>query len=174
MRTHSRHDVDVDAPTSDVNSLEEPPSVEELEYCLEAAWEQVRSEDPPLFLYEREVHSVYFERALCFRFGLALESILADARPNWLERWSDVVVDAELARAGSQVKLDPGESPDLVVHVRGTDDWNLVAIEAKHRSGPSGKDLSKLRRLLSSRQYRYAFAIRLGGPRITIERVEVP
>ena len=140
-----------------------PIASAELEALLQAAWVSVR-EEPGLSTYVRDKEHI--ERALAFRLGVHLNSLVVQLRKTWPLPWRDVTVDSELHRAHDGPKLTGTEAPDLLVHVRGRDDMNLLAIEAKHGYGPGARDQSKLCRLRDKRGYRFVWAVRLdlNGP----------
>ncbi len=86
------------------------------------------------------------------------------ARRAWQPPWSAVIVDAELHQSFDGLKFrEPGraKSPDLIIHKRGCDDANLLAIEAKHHGNDLSGDLEKLGWLCSERAYHHAWAVRL-------------
>ena len=134
-----------------------PIAEAELEALLQTAWASVR-EEPGLSTYVPAKERI--ERALMFRLGVHLNSLVVQLRKTWPLPWRDVTVDSELHRAHDGPKLTGTEVPDLLVHVRGQDDMNLLAIEAKHGDGPDAGDQSKLCRLRDKRAYRFVWAVR--------------
>lgn len=140
-----------------------PLTEDALEQLVREAWSRV-CDEPGISTYC--VGGVRMERAHCFRLGVQIDQLVAGVRTKWTSGWGDLTVDSELHRAGSSPKLERREAPDLVVHVRGSDQFNLLALEAKHARRPSHNDLSKLQRLIDDRGYRFAWAIelRLDGP----------
>jgi hypothetical protein len=116
---------------------------------LEAARQQFLTQDKELLLARAH------ERTITFRFGYYLQQGLP---PGWK-------VDCEYNRHGltpKDVKRFPGETkgifPDILIHVRGTDEHNLVAIEAKPKWASKTRkedDRVKLRRL---KQFPYGYA----------------
>lgn len=141
-----------------------------LEAVLQEAWRLVRAE-PGLAAYQPA--GEHLERALTFRLGVHLDHLIAAQRRQWATPWNELAVDSELHRAHDGPKLGSTQAPDLIIHVRGTDDWNLLVVEAKHASRPNENDLERLQRLQADRGYRFAWAIclDLSGP-LTITRTE--
>jgi hypothetical protein len=142
-----------------MSELEPTPVNEaELRRLLSDAWQRVLVEDG-LAVYRS--HGQRYERALAFRLGVHLDAVIDDARATWPLPWNSVSVDSELHRAHDGEKLNGTEAPDLIVHVRGSDNWNLLAIEAKHSAAPDDGDIRKLELMLTSRRYRFAWAVGL-------------
>ena len=137
----------------------------DLESILQQAWELVRAE-PGWSGYLPGSERI--ERALTFRLGVRLCRVIDFERHQWPQPWDGLTVDSELHRAHNGSKLGSTQAPDLVVHVRGTDAYNLLAIEAKHALEPDADDVNKLRRLRVERGYRCTWAVRLDldGPLI--------
>lgn len=150
--------------------LSSPLASDALAAMLQEAWQLVRNE-PGLAAYHPT--GEHIERALTFRLGVQLDHLIAAKRCEWATPWNELTVDSELHRALDGPKLGSTQAPDLIIHVRGTDDWNLLAIEAKHASRPNENDLEKLQRLQADRGYRFAWAICLDLSRpLTIRRTE--
>jgi hypothetical protein len=150
-----------------------------LEALLKSAWCRVRDEEPRMGVYGVGTNS-RFERALMFRLALQLDRLLGEMKDGWQDGWRSLTVDTELHLATdgyklhheSDVEKPTTESPDLIVHVRGNNKFNLLVVEAKHQGDPSSSDKSKLRRLVTQRAYRHAFAVRLDlYGRLTVEEV---
>lgn len=109
-----------------------------------------------------------FERAMVFRLAHELANRLeGGAPPTWLPTgaWR---VDVELNRRSKDLraapKLGAGESPDVVVHERGSSGVNLLAIECKPSETveDSAKDQSKLKALTEpTGALRYQLGLRL-------------
>lgn len=99
---------------------------------LSKALGRLSDQDKHLF----KVHSS--ERSICFRLGSYLQDCVGDA-------WD---VDCEYNRDGWDPKKQDGKfvTPDLVVHHRGPEGVNWLAMEAKPcwRIGDLEKDLRKL------------------------------
>lgn len=112
-----------------------------------------------LYRAERElVLSAVHEQAIAFRLGQSLANAIE--RPG-----SKLRVDAEYNRQGKRpkaiVKNGPfGERPDLIIHVRGTNDSNLLAVEIKKAATAVEEDLRRLETLLSD-PFRYGDAVLL-------------
>lgn len=142
-----------------------PPTREELEQLITAAWRLVRDEDPRLDLYIQEPGNDRLERAAVFRLATHLDALVSVARVRWPPRYQSLTVDVELARrVGGVPKIRQGESPDIVVHVRGDDGANLLAVECKTSRGWSDNedDRRKLRALTDgSSSTRYDFGVRV-------------
>jgi hypothetical protein len=58
----------------------------------------------------------------------------------------------------------------LIIHKRGCDDANLLAIEAKHKSNFLSDDLNKLDWLCSKRAYHHAWAVQLDASGLDVVR----
>jgi len=142
---------------SDVEAVN-PPAEDDLEAILQEAWQFVRAE-PGWLGYVPAGQRV--ERALMFRLGLHLHRLLESERERWPHPWSGLTVDSELHRAHDGPKTWSTEAPDILLHVRGNDDSNLLVVEAKHDSAPSMRDRRKLESLFHQRRYRFVWAVRL-------------
>ncbi len=98
------------------------------------------------------------EQALTFRIGRNLANMIE--HPN-----SKLRVDAEYNQQNKHPKIIRstglvGERPDLLIHVRGTNDSNLLAVEIKKDSSQVEKDRQKLQRMLEE-PLRYRDAVLL-------------
>ena len=136
------------------------PSKEELKALLRAAWALVRLETPSLSCYVGENDQL--ERAAAFRLGHHLENLVAVQRLQWAGRFRSCVVDMELTRiSGGDQKMGRGQSADAVIHVRGHDDGNLLALEVKPSATGENdtKDLAKLTDLVKDPR-RYSHGVR--------------
>ncbi|MEV0246008.1 hypothetical protein AB0H76_05395 [Nocardia sp. NPDC050712] len=96
-----------------------------------------------LYRNERELidHNVH-EQALGFRIGLFLANTIE--RPD-----SKLHVDSEYNRQGTKPKVilsqgRIGKRPDLVIHVRDTNESNLLAVEIKKSAEAIEDDLERL------------------------------
>lgn len=143
----------------DEHEFDPKPAVEELDHLLKGAWHIVLSERPPLLTtYVTEKEKI--ERASCFRLGVVLYREIA--RRRWTPPWDRVTVDSELHLAHDGVKIEGTKAPDLVIHQRGCDDFNLLVVEAKFMADPDDKDIAKLNALVRGpRRYRHAWGVRL-------------
>lgn len=99
------------------------------------------------------------ERAITHRLAVYLERHAPAA-------WRNLHFDCEYNRQGENgnVKKLAGKCglPDILVHLRGDDSENVLAVEAKPASAPVDdleKDRVKLRALLGERQYRFAYVL---------------
>ncbi|MGY0500672.1 hypothetical protein ACWZHB_19470 [Nocardia sp. FBN12] len=113
----------------------------------------LRSAVLALYRDERElIESTVHEQTLAFRIGLRLANSVE--RPD-----NRLRVDTEYNRQGTRSKTirnsgPIGERPDLVIHVRGNDESNLLAVEIKKSAKNIKDDLQKLRQLHSD-QFNY-------------------
>jgi hypothetical protein len=135
-----------------------PPASAELEGLVRSAWQAVASESPSLVGVYAGTGS-RIERAICFRLGIALHVATQTRLSVWESPWDRLVVDSELHRAYDGAKLNISEAPDLLVHVRGNDSANLLAVEVKFDQALTAADLDKLERLRSNRCYRHAWGV---------------
>jgi hypothetical protein len=119
-----------------------PTTWEQIESCLKAAWSQVVKRD--LSLLQNEVH----EQAVCHRFAVYLESEL----PGWH-------IDCEYNRVHhNRIKMlgTKRVRSDIIVHRRGPDGPNRIAIEVKPQHRDCRTDKGKLRGFLSELKYEFA------------------
>src|SRR6266851_5107888 len=139
------------------NREEREPTCCALADLLVAAWARVLAERPSITFYCKagDPHSEAFEQAVAFRIGHHLSSLVHDARGTWDAPLDAVLVDMELRRKSGGHEKGVGGRPDLVLHVRGNDDGNLLAVEFKPFGitvGVQG-DRDKLSRLVSKKKY---------------------
>ena len=117
-------------------------------------------------LYYEVAHDMH-EVALCHRLAVHLEKS---------EKFDGYLIDCDYNRSGINVKRSErnvkkhprekvkncGFRPDIIVHKRGSDDDNLIMIEAKKASAtrPQKKEAKKrLRRHAKAYNYCYAFYV---------------
>lgn len=119
---------------------------------VESALNKVYRED--MSLIEREAS----ERAIVFRFGLYLYEILKSTE------FKDYDVDVEYNRNGYDPKRTPshpqnGIVPDLIVHIRESNDYNLLVLEFKtERNNNQSEDIKKIKELTSATgKYRFKY-----------------
>jgi hypothetical protein len=165
----------VEFMTFDDDPSPPPFAPKDLEALLVNGWARVRDEtgitDYDPIVDERPVEKQKRERALMFRLGVHVQCLLRQELEQLRrsvgdsDRWGELTVDMELARARQHPKLRSNESVDLVIHVRGTDSYNLLAVEAKHINLGSERqkdvDTSELQRLSNIRRYRNTLRILL-------------
>lgn len=137
------------APDSE-NITKNKVLIEILEELIEYALDEVYTKD--LFLLEKNVH----ERAIVFRFGFYLKTLM-DKSGKFIE----YNLDCEYNRNGDDVKRLPscqhGAIPDLIIHKRGSNKYNLLVVEFKPywRSNVQA-DCNKLKQFVSSYgEYKY-------------------
>ena len=105
------------------------------------------------------------ERAIVFRFGIYFQVLL-----NKYETYKDYNLDIEYNRNLDDPKRTPnhknGIYPDLILHKRGNNNFNLLVIEFKCHWNNQGqeKDKSKIGELMSPNgiyNYKEGYTIRL-------------
>lgn len=104
------------------------------------------------------------ERSVVFRLGYYLQTLLLED-----DMLSDFVVDAEYNRNLGDRKVLPGFEygvyPDLIIHKRGTNEYNLLVIEVKAWwSNPkdAAKDERKIKEFIDPNgAYQYQFGLLL-------------
>lgn len=83
----------------------------------------------------------------------------------YLEKeFPDYSVDVEYNRHGVEIKTIKGPKrilPDIVIHKRGSDDYNLLAIEIKIRNYNKERDEEKLKYLTKHYKYKFGLFIKL-------------
>ena len=115
------------------------------------ALEEVVSEK----LYYKVAYNMH-EVALCHRLAVHLENS---------GKFDGYLIDCDYNRSKGDPKkypIDKGFRPDIIVHKRGSDDDNLIMIEAKKASAtrPQKKEAKKrLRRHAKAYNYCYAFYV---------------
>lgn len=115
--------------------------LELLDNAISAALDMLYEND--VYLFSREVH----ERTIVFRFGHYLQNIMDESAD--LKEYN---LDFEYNRNGRQPKRIPGRSrngayPDLIVHKRGSNTYNILVMEFKTYWNPDNHDdCEKLRR----------------------------
>ncbi len=125
--------------------------MKELLRLVDTALARVYEEDRNLIL--QQTH----ERAIVFRFGLYLYELLKESV------FSDYDLDCEYNRKGygTDIKsargFENGIFPDMVLHKRGPQEYNLLIIEFKpYWNTDNSRDLEKLRTFTSSAsEYKY-------------------
>lgn len=79
--------------------------------------------------------------------------------------FSNLDVDCEYNKFGENDKMLDGKGirPDIIIHKRGDQIHNLLAIEVKKKLNPSNNDITKLKGLTNQRgKYKYAYGLFLG------------
>ncbi|MCF0126114.1 MAG: hypothetical protein HUJ68_10255, partial [Clostridia bacterium] len=132
-------------------------------------------------LYERDLYLIsnyasdepnhVSERAIVFRFGVYFDELLKEKLP-------DYNLDSEYNRNKAEKKFLPswedGCFPDIIVHKRGSNDFNLLVIEFKTWwNSNQTDDKQKIQQFCSSDtyQYKYGATVLLGKtrPEVKIE-----
>jgi hypothetical protein len=134
----------------------------ELRDVVILAWDRVRTEEKTLFVYQGSL-----ERPAVFHFARAMADLVA-ARALCSPSWLGLSVDSELHRQAHGNGFKPGPAPnskyaqpDIVLHERGSQLRNLLAIEAKWRRAPTDWDRRKLRQFATKLSYINTLAVRL-------------
>ena len=117
---------------------------------------------------EADMHEV----ALCHRLAVYLEKS---------EKFDGYLIDCEYNRNETNVKKNPPDKvkncafrPDIIVHKRGSDDDNLIMIEAKKASAnPSEKEEEKKRLRRHAEEYKYCYAFYVEFPRECVQEDSV-
>lgn len=115
------------------------------------------------------------ERAIVFRFAHYLQSLLESS-----ERYSAYVVDCEYNRnkwdEKSTEHFPNGTFPDIIVHRRGTNKYNLLILEFKtYWNRDNKRDIVKIKDFISSTgeyHFKYGLAVTLEKERPDIFRVK--
>ena len=123
---------------------------------MEKSTVEGRLKDAVKLLYMKDSHLFGVDakkRSLTFRLGLHHQQL-----------FPEFTVDCEYNRDGKAIKKkDPGEPPtipDIIIHKRGHDGPNLLAIEAKKKlDSASSYDQVKLLGYKQSQKYAYAVFI---------------
>ena len=100
------------------------------------------------------------ERAIVFRFAYYLQKQLEEST------YSDYIVDCEYNRNGEKAKIlneerQKGVYPDIIIHKRNSNDFNLLVIEFKtYWNDNIEDDVKKINQLIdSSGVYRYKYGM---------------
>ena len=156
--------LDVDMPPPD------PPHPQTILNAVSAALEDLVQRDEKLLQYKAH------ELAHVHRFAVYLERRLR----NQLENWS-VTIDMDYDRAGEREKgwrglpprpdRNPGNCfrPDVIIHHRGDDDKNLLALEWKKNESEAGIDLLQERLACIKARYEYALGVIVNSYRDRVE-----
>ncbi len=112
-------------------------------------------------------HTIYRERAYCYELYHRL-------RPRWTR--GEYVLNGELSKAGHPYFAGLEKMPDLLVHVPGSMEGNVVIVEVKSARGAAiasdvRKDLLTLTRFVSSAQYERGVYLVYGDDGDPIDRV---
>ena len=139
----------------------------ELENIVQTALAELYQRDAYLIVHTpndvrseaREAHVC--ERATVFRLGHYIDSLMR--QNDYLQKYD---LDCEYNRDEYNQKCLPdfpnGVYPDLIIHKRGSNEYNILVIEVKTWWNPNVvRDLDKLRGLVSSEHYRYRFGLSL-------------
>ncbi len=124
-----------------------------LDYLIAKALDELYSKDS--YLLENEVH----ERTIVFRFGLYLQALMDRS-----SMFNEYNLDFEYNRNGDNPKRLPcrprGAVPDLIVHQRGSNKYNLLVMEFKpYWETDTQADLDKLKQFVSPKgEYKYSCA----------------
>jgi hypothetical protein len=118
-------------------------------------------------------HTVYRERAYCYELYHRLRPKWDDARVNL---GAPYTLNGELSKAGHPLFEGLGKTPDLLVHVPRTMDWNLVIVEVKSATGLADaedveRDLFKLTEFVGRAQYERGVYLIYGDDRDPIGKV---
>ena len=133
------------------------PSCCEFDALLRAAWALALCESPPMAEFLRGANEDdQFERAIAFRVGHHLATLIQAARSAWASPFVQATVDMELHRkTHGTLKLPAGPGaeprrifPDLIVHVRGRQDANLLVVEFKASSNHNLEQRTKDREVV--------------------------
>ena len=151
--------------------------LEHLDELIEIALNRLYQEDhyliynrPNVRLSRNEHHHVG-ERTIVFRFAHYLQCLMDQSG-----RFSEYVIDCEYNRNGSHVKSLPNgfprTFPDLIIHKRNSNDFNLLVIEFKPWwENNSDRILNDVKKLSGFTSFRPMFDYRfLKGYFILIER----
>lgn len=136
----------------------EDTQIAELKGAISTALERVYERD--ILLIDRKAH----ERSIAFRFGLYFSEIIAQTSFGADE---DLTIDFDYNRNGEGIKdmegfsLSHGVYPDIILHRRGFNNKNVVAIEFKGYWTAEGRDDEKLRGFTSPTQNDYHYGLGL-------------
>jgi len=114
--------------------------------------------NPPRGLRQRENH--VSERGIVFRFGIYLEKVCK--KQKFFDSYN---IDAEYNRNFYEPKYLPkspnGSYPDLIIHKRGSNDFNLLIIEFKTWWDNNNEtDIRKIKEFMDlTGNYRYKFGL---------------
>lgn len=121
------------------------------------------------------IHRGGMELACKFRVAMYIQEML-NYDPRF-KMWRYYNVDCEYNKSAYGTKHIPGREchiqTDLNLHIRGTDEYNLLTVEFKLDDGDAGADIHKLEQLTHpDGQYRYALGcfVKIGfdGPKYTL------
>ena len=119
----------------------------------------------------KEVHDMH-EVALCHRLAVHLENS---------GEFGGYLIDCDYNRSGINVKRHPREKvkncgfrPDIIVHKRGSDDDNLIMIEAKKASATRPQKRKAKKRLKRhAKEYKYCYAFYVEFPKKCVQEDSV-
>ena len=116
-----------------------------LKKCLDLLY----TKDFELFEYNT-LDPLISERCLTFRLGYYLQNEF----PNYC-------VDSEYNRhlKGLKIMDEHRIYPDLIVHVRGKDDSNLLWIEIKKNINECSNDIERLKKVTQEEYYKYDYGV---------------
>ena len=128
---------------------------EEVRQAVSVALERVKDEDTDLLRFDVS------ERSITHRLGMYLQEAVGyawdvDVEYNRIGGDETKEVPEELLTSGSQGRV----VPDVIIHRRGSEDHNILVVEAKKSGNSDGGDRQKIRAYLQQLDYDFGLFVR--------------